>query len=192
MGTWSYKYLILKSRLALWENWVFQLPFTLSLYWLSQICFVTLLFGYKNTNYVVSILLLNKSTVQHVPQRLLFLPNSDAVKGNDNDLFLNFSSIVIYYSVIFEEFIEHLVSCSRHSAGVAPSPVPSYGKRDHQRRLIDLFANEGLQNVNDESDPLWMWTWFIYSSLIFKFMCNLWKIQFMFDLCPLNHQHIIF
>lgn len=74
------------------------------------------------------------------------------------------SSVLIHCSVLIQELIEHLVSCFRHLAHVAPSPVAFSGKRDHQRRLIDPFVNEGLQNVNDESGSLWMWTWFIYSS----------------------------
>ena len=101
-------------------------------------------------------------------------------------MYISFGSILIY-SVIFQELIEHLVPCSRHLASVAPSSIPLCGKRDHQRRLIDVFVNEGLQHVNDglgsfvNMDKIHS-----LSSLIFKIMCNWWKTQFIFDLFPLK------
>lgn len=103
-----------------------------------------------------------------------------------HDLYITFTSILIY-SVIFQELIEHLLPCFRHLARVAPSLIPLCRKRDHQRRLIDLFANEGLQHVNDELGSI-VNVDRIHSlvSLIFKIMCNLWKIQFIFDLFPLK------
>lgn len=50
--------------------------------------------------------------------------------------------------------MEHLVSCFRHLTHVALSTIAFCCKRDLQRRLIDPFVNEDLQNVNDESGSI--------------------------------------
>lgn len=94
---------------------------------------------------------------------------------------MSFSSVFIHYSVFFRELIEHLVSCFRHLAHVAPSPIPLCSKRDHQRRLIDLFVNEGLQNVNDESGSV-MNVDMIH--LLLSLVFSVWKSQLMFNFCP--------
>lgn len=91
------------------------------------------------------------------------------------------------YSVILQEVLEHRVSDSRRLARVAPGPVPLRGKRGNQRRLIGLFVNEGLQNVNDKlGSILNVDRTHSLFSVIFKIMCSLWKIQLMFDLYPLK------
>lgn len=145
-------------------NWVFQFLFSAMSLLVDRVCFLHLPFSKKNTSGNVSMLLLSytagRCVLQGLPLFLLCAP----CWLQCHDLYVSLSSVLIHCLVLIQELIEHLVSCFRHLAHVAPSPVAFSGKRDHQRRLIDPFVNEGLQNVNDESGSLWMWTWFIYSS----------------------------
>lgn len=143
--------------------------------------FLILPFGARNTNSSVFLWFLNKATNAASSLLAPLLPLSSQSWLQWHGFSISFSSVFIY-SVILQEVLEHGVSDSRHLARVAPGPVPSHGKRDNQRRLIGLFVNEGLQNVNDKlGSILNVDRTHSLFSLIFKIMGNLWKIQFIFD-----------
>lgn len=122
--------------------------------------------------------------------QLVPLPPSRCAEGNWHDLclYISVSSIWIY-SIIFQKSVEHLVTCSRHLARVAPSSVSLYGKGGPPKeanwppcewRTAARKDELGFMNM-DRIHSLF---------LISKITQVILKTQFMF--VSLNHPHNIF